>query len=77
MEKIKKFNRGDLVVCTYGWNKVLNKPFQFLYEFGYYTDSGCVVYTKGNCNMQDSYVFTPDKVRSANKEDMRSYFYGT
>ena len=38
------FKREQAVLATYGFNKVIKKPFSFLFEFGYYTRSGkCLV----------------------------------
>jgi len=69
--------QGTPVVATYGHNNVLNKPFEFLYEFGYYnTSGGCVVYIKGECNMQDSYAFKMYQIRVATPEDMKEHFWG-
>jgi hypothetical protein len=60
-----------------GYNDVLKKPFEFLYEFGYYTKSGCVVYKEGERNMQDSYAFKLDHIRLASKEDLKQFSYGS
>lgn len=68
--------QGDVIVTTYGHNDVLNKPFEFLYEFGYYTKNGCVVYIKGCCNMQDSYAFKMKQIRPANSIDLREQYWG-
>lgn len=62
---------GDVVLCTYGI-----KPFQHLYEFGYYTDYGCVVYIKGCRNMQDSYALKLEQVQIASEKDKEKYFWG-
>jgi len=67
---------GTVVVATYGFNKVLNKPFEFLYEFGYYTEYGCVVYKQGERNMQDSCAFKIEQIRVATKEDLKERFWG-
>jgi len=71
-----KIKPGTPVVATYGHNEVTNEPFKFLYEFGYYTDHGCVVYLQGECNMQDSHAFKLDNVQVATKEDLERYFWG-
>lgn len=69
--------QGDIVIATYGYNDVLKEPFEFLYEFGYYTKNGCVVYIKGERNMQDSYAFKLDQIRKADlKEDLKNYTWG-
>ena len=60
-----EYKEGDVVVATYGFNNVLQKPFEFLYEFGYYTKYGCVVYIHGERNMQDSYAFKMEQIRPA------------
>jgi hypothetical protein len=67
--------RGDVVVATWGYNDVLNEPFKFLYEFGYYTKYGCVVYNQGESNMQDSHAFKLNEIRLATDEDKRNQFW--
>jgi len=37
------FQRGDVIVATYGHNDVLNKPFEFLYEFKYIGQTGMFI----------------------------------
>ncbi len=69
-------NYPDTVVATYGFNNVLNKPFEFLYDFGYYNHYGCVVYQNGERNFQDSRAFKLEQVRVATKEDKKKYFWG-
>jgi hypothetical protein len=71
-----KFKRGDIVLCSWGHNNVLNKPFQFLYEFGYYTEYGCVVYKRGESNMQDALAFKLEQVKLATDEDIKNNYYG-
>lgn len=71
-----EYTEGDVVVATYGWNNVLNKPFEFKYEFGYYTAYGCVVYNEGECNMQDSHAFKMEMIRLASAEDEKRFFWG-
>lgn len=73
-----EFKKEDTVVARYGWNDVLLEPFEFLYEFGYYsqTRGKCVVYKQGECNMQDSYVFDVANIRLATKEDKKEYYWG-
>ena len=73
---IDEIPRGTPVVAKYGLNKVLNKPFEHLYEFGYYTKHGCVVYNKGECNMQDAHAFELDQIRIATREDLNELFWG-
>ena len=68
---------GTPVVATYGYNNVLKKPFEFLYEFAYYnTSGGCVVYIKGERNIQDSYAFKLNQVRIATTEDLENFSWG-
>jgi len=71
-----EIERGTPIVATYGHNTVLDKPFEFLYEFGYYTEYGCVVYKKGECNMQDASAFKLNQIRVATKDDLKKYFWG-
>ena len=73
-----EFERGDVVVARYGWNDTTKAPFEFLYEFGYYsaTEGKCVVYKQGECNMQDSYAFKMDQIRIATPEDMKEQIWG-
>lgn len=71
-----ELKEGDPVVATYGYNDVLKKPFEFLYEFGYYTKYGCVVYRRGERNMQDSYAFKMKQIRVATKEDLDNKYWG-
>lgn len=81
MQKIKtmknlNFKQGDVVVAKWGYNDVTKKPFKFLFEFGYYTKYGCVVYKQGERNMQDSYAFKLKQIKFATDEDKRKYFWG-
>jgi len=69
--------RGTTVVAKFGYNKVLNKPFEFLYDFGYYTETGCVVYIQGESNMQDSYGFKLNQIRVATQEDKKNNYWGS
>lgn len=73
---MNELKRGDVVLCTFGWNNVLNAPFQFLYEFGYYTKYGCVVYKQGERNMQDAKAFKLDEIQLATPEDIKKHWYG-
>ena len=74
----EEFERGDVVVARYGWNDITKKPFEFLYEFGYYSqvEGKCVVYNKGECNMQDSHAFDVANIRKATIEDLNEYYWG-
>ena len=73
---MKTIESGDVIIASYGWNDILDKPFEFKYEFGYYTHNGCIVYNQGECNMQDSHAFRLEQVRLATQEDMDRYFWG-
>lgn len=68
--------RGDTVVATYGYNSVLDKPFEFLYDYGYVAHSGHVVYTHGERNMQDTHLFQLGQLRLATDEDKRNHYWG-
>ena len=69
--------QGTPVVATYGHNKVLNKPFEFLYEFGYEAKGNYIVYIRGERNMQDSYAFKMDQIRIATDEDLKNHSWGS
>jgi len=71
-----ELTEGTVVVAKYGHNDVLDKPFEFLYEFGYYTKYGCVVYQKGERNMQDSCAFKMNQIRVATQDDMNEFAWG-
>jgi len=73
---IEDIPRGTVVVATYGLNPAMGVPFQFKYEFGYYTEHGCVVYNQGERNMQDSHAFKLDQIRVASEQDMQKLFWG-
>jgi hypothetical protein len=77
---VENLEAGTVIVATYGHNTVLDKPFEFLYEFGYYfgynTKSGCVVYNQGECNMQDAHAFKLDQIRIATPEDIKEHIWG-
>ena len=70
--------RGDKVVFKYGFNEVLQKPFEFIYDFGYYsaTEGKCILYIEGECNMQDACIADLNNVRMATAEDLRKYSKG-
>jgi len=68
--------RGDTVVATYGYNDILEKPFQFLYDYGYRSQGGHVVYTHGESSMQDAHVFKEEQLRYATDEDKRELYWG-
>jgi len=60
---------GDIVVAEWGYNSVTEQPFRFLFEFGYNTETYCIVYKKGCSNMQDSMAFKKEEIRLATEED--------
>jgi hypothetical protein len=71
-----KFEQGETVVASWGYNDITKRPYEFLYDFGYYTANGCVVYNHGERNMQDSGAFKLYQIRRATSEDMRKYTWG-
>lgn len=72
-----EFYEGDTVICTWGYNSVTEKPFSFLYDFGYYNKRGkCIVYTHGEHSMQDAHCFEKNEVRLATSEDLNNEFWG-
>jgi len=75
MEK-KIFTRGDPVVAEFTSLSKSGEKIKRLYDFGYYNDKWCIVYKKGERNMQDSLAFGVDKVKDATKEDLENYYWG-
>jgi len=75
-QDIHNISQYTPVVVTCGYNDVLKKPFELLYEFGYCTKNGCVVYIKGERSMQNSYAFNRDQVRIASEDDLEKYAWG-
>lgn len=74
---MKKIKAGMIVVATYGYNGVTGKPFQFLYDFGYYNNYGnCVCYTHGENNMQDAHCFDIEDIKIATKKDLKTIPWG-
>jgi hypothetical protein len=71
-----KYEEGETVIATWGYNNITKKPFEFLYDFGYYSINGCVVYNHGERNMQDSSAFEMYQIRRATSEDMKKYTWG-
>ena len=73
-----KMKDGTKVVHKYGFNNVLQKPFEFIYEFGYYsaTEGKCILYLCGCKNMQDSHVANIENVRIASEEDLENITEG-
>jgi len=45
--------------------KVIFIPENKVYDFGYFTKRGAVIYEEGECNMQDSYAVSLDDLREA------------
>jgi hypothetical protein len=80
LESVGKYplRLDDIVVATYGHNKVLDEPFKFLYEFGYYANNfkNVVVYKKGERSMQDSYSYPIDAIEKATADDLRELSWG-
>ena len=73
-----KLKEGDIVVCKWGKNPITNRPYEFLYDFGYKNKfGGVVVYTHGERNMQDAHCFDKHNVRKADSEDINYYNWGT
>lgn len=70
------YERGETVLCSWGYNDITKKPFQFLYDFGYYTHYGCVVYNHGECNMQDASAFKLYQVKRATEKDKKEHYWG-
>lgn len=76
-EPEQNLREGDPVVCTWGYNDITKNPFKFLYDFGYYNQSGkCIVYTHGERNMQDAHCFEKKNVRKATSDELKSEFWG-
>lgn len=70
------YNRGDVVLCTWGYNTFLRRPFEFLFEFGEYTKEGkCLVFKRGEHTRQESMTFEPDQVRLASSNDRDQRFF--
>jgi len=73
----EEVGEGTPVVATYGYNEILKKPFEFLYEFGRYGLEGRgVVYIRGERNMQDSYAFDLKQLRLATEDDLNNLTWG-
>lgn len=73
-----KIEGGTKVVHKYGFNKVLKKPFEFIYEFGYYSavEDTCILYLCGCKNMQDSHAAKIKNVRIASGNDFQTITEG-
>ena len=76
--KRRYIKEGTKVVHKYGFNDVLQKPFEFIYDFGYYsaTEGKCILYVCGCRNMQDSHVANIEDVRIAINLDLMEYTEG-
>jgi len=72
----KDIESGTIMLATYGYNNVLDEPFERLYEFGYYTSYGCVVYKKGERNMQDASAFKMNQIKIATPEEIENNPWG-
>jgi hypothetical protein len=72
----EEFQQGETVVCNWGYNDITKKAYEFLYDFGYYTKFGCVVYNHGERNMQDASAFKLSQVRRAIEKDKEELFWG-
>ncbi|OYT36251.1 hypothetical protein B6U91_01665 [Candidatus Pacearchaeota archaeon ex4484_71] len=72
----KDLAAGTVVIAKFGHNYAAGKPFEFLYEFGYYTRYGAVVYLEGCRNMQDARAFKLDQLRKAEEGDLKKYLWG-
>jgi hypothetical protein len=68
--------RGDIVVVAWGVNNGLNTPQKCLYDFGYYTKTGCIVYNHDETRAQDMHEFKRDEVRPATKEEEETLNWG-
>lgn len=67
---VTELEQGVPVVASYDGREEL-------YEFGYYNNSGgCVVYIKGERNMQDSYAFKLNQIRVATSKDLNKLYWG-
>ena len=72
----KVLRRGTVVLATFGHNTVLNKPFRFLYEFGYYTKDACVAFPKGESSMQDAKLFELSEITIPTEEELDDAIWG-
>lgn len=62
---MSKYKRGETVIYL-----------DELYEFGYYTETGCVIYVQGERNMQDSYAVKLDDIKRPSKKDLKNLNWG-
>lgn len=69
--------RKDIVLAIFGHNKVTNRPYEFLYEYGYQnTSKKHIVYRPGECNMQDASCFDTKELRIATEKDILTKIWG-
>ena len=73
---LENIERETVILATFGYNNVLDEPFKRLYEFGYYTISGCVVYKQGECNMQDASAFKMNQISIATPKEIAEELWG-
>ena len=73
MKEKYKYKYPDKVVATFGWNPILKEPFRRVYDFGYYSKSGCIVYETGERNMQDAPGFNLNQIRLATEEEIEHF----
>lgn len=63
-------NKGDIVLCSWGYDEAKRRPNEFLFEFHQYNQKGdCIVYPKGESNTAAQMTFRKDSVRLANERD--------
>lgn len=75
-DDIRSIEQGETVVASWGLNDRTKEPYQYLYDFGYYTEFGCVVYNHGERNMQDSGAFKLYQIRRATIQDQVNLTWG-
>lgn len=70
------YKRGDVVLCRWGYNDILNRPFEFLFEYGYKGATGKhIVYKRGEHSLQDAMAFSDDQIRHATAKDRDQRFF--
>lgn len=73
------YKSGDIVIHkSLSINSVTKSPYEFLYEFGYYSkvNGMCILRKIGTNNMQDSVAVNLENIRLSTKEDQEKYFEG-
>jgi len=68
--------RNDVIVAKQGYNALTSAPYESLYEFGYYTDYGCVVYKRGERSLQDAYSLKLEHIRLATDIELKTKNWG-